>query len=44
VLSLISVTLDGIVMDVNDSHPLNALDPIDSTEDGIMKDVRASHN
>ena len=27
-------------MDVNDSHPLNAFDPIDVTEDGIVIDVR----
>ena len=27
-------------MDVNDEHPLNALVPIDVTEDGIFIDVR----
>ena len=27
-------------MDVNDSHPENALDPIDVTEDGMFIDVR----
>ena len=27
-------------MDVNDSHPLNAWDPIDIIEDGIIIDVR----
>ena len=36
----IEVTLDGIVMDVNDSHPRNALDPIDVTDDGMFIDVR----
>ena len=40
VLALISVTPDGIVMDVNDSHPENAPDPIEVTEDGIIIDVR----
>ena len=40
VSALISVTFDGIVMDVNDSHPENALDPIDLTEDGMVIDVR----
>ena len=39
-LSLIEVTPDGIVMDVNDEHPENALDPIDFTEDGMVIDVR----
>ena len=37
---LIEVTLDGIVMDVNDEHPENASDPIDSTEDGMIIDGR----
>ena len=27
-------------MDVNDSHPLNALDPTDATDDGMFIDVR----
>ena len=40
VSSLIEVTFDGIVMDVNDSHPENAYFPIDSREDGIGIDVR----
>ena len=39
-LSLIEVTPDGIEKDVNDSHPENALDPIDVTEDGKIIDVR----
>ena len=38
--SLIEVTPDGIVMDVNDSHPLNAQYPIDLTESGMFIDVR----
>ena len=36
----IRVTADGIVMDVNDSHPPNASSPIDTTEDGMVIDVR----
>ena len=40
VLSLILVTPDGIVMDVNNEHPKNALDPTDVTEDGMVIDVR----
>ena len=36
----ILVTLGGIVMDVNDSHPEKALIPRDSTEDGIIIDAR----
>ena len=36
----IKVTPDGIVMDDNDSHPSNALLPIDVTEDGMIIDVR----
>ena len=39
-LSLIEVKPDGIVMDVNDSHPENACVPIDVTEDGMIIDVR----
>ena len=38
--SLIEVTFDGIVMDINDEHPENASDPIDETEDGMVIDVR----
>ena len=38
--SLIDVILDEIVMDVNDSHPLNALVPIEVTDDGMEIDVR----
>ena len=37
---LIEVTRDGMVMDVNDSHPSNVHDPIDVTEDGILIDAR----
>ena len=37
---LISVTLDGIVMDVNDEHPSNAAVPIEVTEDAMVIDVR----
>ena len=44
VKSLIEVTPNGIVMDVNDEHPENALDPIDVTEDGIIIDVRFLHS
>ena len=44
VLSLIEVTLDGIVMDVNDEHFENANDPIDLTEDGMVIDVRFLHS
>ena len=40
VYSSIEVTPDGIVMDVNDEHPSNALDLIDSTDDGMTIDVR----
>ena len=40
VLSLIDVTRDGILKDVNDLHPENALDPIDFTEDGMIIDIR----
>ena len=36
----ISMTLGGIVMDVNDSQPENAEDPICVTEDGMFIDVR----
>ncbi len=36
----IDVTLDGILIDVNDPHPLNALSAIDVTEGGIVIDVR----
>ena len=39
-LSLIEVTFDGIVIDVNDEHPENALDPTEVTEDGIIIDER----
>ena len=38
--SLIDVTLDGIMMVVNDSHPLNVLDAMDDIEDGMVIDVR----
>ena len=38
--SLIDVTRGGIVKDVNDSHPENALDSIDVTEEGTTIDVR----
>ena len=31
-------------MDVNDSHPKNALVPIDVTDDGIITDVRLLHS
>ena len=44
VLSLIEVTFDRIVIDVNDEHPENAADPIDVTEDGIKIDVRFLHS
>ena len=37
---LIEETFDGIIMDDNDEHPENALDPIDVTEDGMVIDVR----
>ena len=40
VLLSIEVTFDGIMMDVNDSHPQNARDPIDVTDDGMFIDVR----
>ena len=40
VLSLIEVTFDGIVIDVNDEHLENASVPIEVTEDGIVIDVR----
>ena len=40
VKSLIEVTFDGIVIDVNDEHPENALDPIDVTEYGMGIDIR----
>ena len=40
VLLAIVATLDGIVIDVNDSHPLNAHCPIDVTDDGMVIDVR----
>ena len=36
----IEVTPDGIVMDVNDSHPENAPNSIVVTEDGMVIDVR----
>ena len=36
----ILVTLHGIVIDDNDSHPSNALYSIDVTEDGMIIDVR----
>ena len=29
-----------IVIDGNDTHPENALAPMDETEDGIVKDLR----
>ena len=38
--SPILVTPDGIVMDVNDSHPKNACVPIDVTEFGMFIDVK----
>ena len=36
----IEVTLDGIVIDVNDEHSEKAYDPIDVTEDGMVIDAR----
>ena len=41
--SSIEVTPDGIVMDVNDSHPENAYGPINVTEDGMDIAVRFLH-
>ena len=38
--SLIDVTPDGIVIDVNELHPENAWLPIDVTEDGMFIDIR----
>ena len=38
--SLIEVTPDGIVMDVNEEHPQNAHFPIDVTEDGMVIEER----
>ena len=40
VLSLIEVTPDGIVIDINDSQKENASVPIEVTEDGMFIDVR----
>ena len=43
VYSSITVILDGIVMDDNESHPQKAQDPIDVTEGGRIIDVRFVH-
>ena len=40
----IEVTLDGIVIDINDPHSLNAPNPIDVTDFGMVIDVRLLHS